>query len=829
MKIFTRIQLPEFCTKILPLFVFLMFALSGLGLVASPQAQAADKISWQWVGNGMASDVAIGGNGKVWILAQKSNKYGFPMQRWDGKWVTVKYEGYFIDVDTHGKAYTVNYRKHLVSWSGTKPIPLQFQGNAIAFAPGGKAWIISSQSIGGGFKLYKHADGHFNINDHSWNPVSASGTKIGVDNFGNAWVVNQANGIFRHDGKTAIKLPGQAKDIAVGADGTVWIVDLKTGNPMRWDGQKWISGGTIKLTAIAVDPLGLPWGVGADGKVWADKRSKSIKNVVVDADKALDSAQAAWKKAAAANLKKIAAAEAAKKKLEDAAAKKAAAAAKAAKYSGPKPPKGYILPQLCGGVDQPACQLSAAWYQGKVQKKKPSGAFFDPRKGGEYWKCPGNRPRRTLYAVTDHRACATKKLWPFEKLSPATFVSKSSNPKPAGAFIDIRKGGEYWKCPAGFWRNVNAVTNKAACTVDVGKNCDAGNIAIAGVLFKGEDITKYKCYKKLACGKENGRPCQFTERLPSCNKGLAEDFIDNKCINTTLAACLTGARAVKYSIKLVEGLTPLEKEIIKIVKQMSDDMISVIPGLKKAVQATEKEMKKLATDAEDAAKKELDKMLAKVKIFKKIETTMETLATTVHKNKEPIIDLVTQDDFCYMKSHDRATAMGKLLGSDLRKVKLAMSTPGPLDGLFIKSAHAATKPTSFSIGLSAGPTKDHITVGIGFDYVFDTTGKSAFYMTGSVGATSGGDSDIDVSLDVGIMPDTAYNGAGGSSISLGYGADFGSGLSVSNDISMNLNWGDKKTPVSFGGVSLGFGEGGDTSGLDFTGSFSQSVMIADMD
>lgn len=78
------------------------------------------------------------------------------------------------------------------------------------------------------------------------------------------------------------------------------------------------------------------------------------------------------------------------------------------------------------------------------------------------------------------------------------------------------------------------------------------------------------------------------------------------------------------------------------------------------------------------------------------------------------------------------------------------------------------------------------------------------------------------------MPDTAYNEADGSGISLGYGVDFGnSGIAVSNDVSLNLNWDDKKNPVSFGGVAIGFGAG-DTSSLDFTGSFSQSGMIADM-
>ena len=384
-----------------------------------------------------------------------------------------------------------------------------------------------------------------------------------------------------------------------------------------------------------------------------------------------------------------------------------------------KPPRGYIEPDKCGGVGQPTCELSRAWYLGKVKRSKPSHrAFIDPRKGGEWWECPSNRPRRTLYSVTDSRACATKSLWPNEKLSHAHYRGKTKNRKPDGAFVDIRKGGEYWRCPSGFWRNLNAVTNKAACTVNIGKNCDSGNIAIAGSLFKGEDITKYKCYKKLDCGNDQGRPCQITERLPSCNKGLAEDFIDNKCINTTLAACLTGIRTLHYTIKIVGGLTVVENEIIKIVSKMAEDLLYVIPGVKKAVKAGEKEMKKLANKAETAAKKELDKLISKVKVFKKIETTVQALSNTVHKNKKAIQDLMTNDSFCYMKSHERSAAMAKLLGSDLTK--------------------STSSPTSFSIGFSAGPTKDHITLGIGIDYVFDTTGKSAIYLSGSVGATTGG-------------------------------------------------------------------------------------------
>ena len=264
------------------------------------------------------------------------------------------------------------------------------------------------------------------------------------------------------------------------------------------------------------------------------------------------------------------------------------------------------------------------------------------------------------------------------------------------------------------------------------------------------------------------------------------------------------------------------------VKKMADGLKSAIPGLKEAVNAIDKEAKKAAHKAQRLANENLDKMLSKVKLFDKIQTTLKTLATTVRKNEKGIQKLLTSDKFCTMKSHDRASSMAKLLGADLRKVDLAGFNPGLLDGLLITSAHAASGPTSFSVGISAGPTDDHINIGVALDYVFDSTGKSAFYLGASIGATTGANSAMDVSLNVAIMPNTAYNEAGGSSISLGYGADLGKAVSVSPDISMNVNWNSKAHPVTFGGISLGFGKGGDTASLDFSGSFSQSVLIADL-
>ena len=54
-----------------------------------------------------------------------------------------------------------------------------------------------------------------------------------------------------------------------------------------------------------------------------------------------------------------------------------------------------------------------------------------------------------------------------------------------GSFFDPRKGGECWSCPSDYFRNANPVTHKAACTINVGKACDSGNVDVPG-----------KCYKK---------------------------------------------------------------------------------------------------------------------------------------------------------------------------------------------------------------------------------------------------------------------------------------------------------------------------------------------
>ncbi|MFO0722212.1 MAG: hypothetical protein U1E65_00430 [Myxococcota bacterium] len=90
--------------------------------------------------------------------------------------------------------------------------------------------------------------------------------------------------------------------------------------------------------------------------------------------------------------------------------------------------------------------------------------FYDPRKGGECWSCPKSKPRRTLYSVAGDKACATKEVFG-EKLSSADFEHKYKD-CTGGSFFDPRNGGECWKCPKGYSRTLEPVTSKKACEKD---------------------------------------------------------------------------------------------------------------------------------------------------------------------------------------------------------------------------------------------------------------------------------------------------------------------------------------------------------------------------
>lgn len=390
----------------------------------------------------------------------------------------------------------------------------------------------------------------------------------------------------------------------------------------------------------------------------------------------------------------------------------------------------------CGAENQKVCTTSKATYRGKVKTPKPKGAFLDPRKGGEWWKCPKNRPRRTAYAVTHKKACATKRIIG-EKLSKAEFKGKLFNPKPKGAFLDPRKGGEYWSCPRGYIRNLNPVTHSAACTAAPKYVCDGSNMAVRG-----------KCYKKGACGKRNQRPCLIVERIPSCNKGFAEDFIANKCIPQVVAGCLTLTR----SLKVVSGIG---KAFDKAAKQ--------IPGMKNNQKSRKSKQDAKAREYKSKEKKQGLLKLAsnEMKPFSKIAAEIDRIGSLVKKASKPVTSFFRDPSFCTMENSDKEK---RIAGFGL-KPRTGFQKASLIEDLFIRSAHAAPGEhffMTYDLGIAGGIGYG---AAFGLSFVTDYRGSNAGYV--SIGPSFVTNATIGGAFAIGFYPKASADSFAGWGWSFG--------------------------------------------------------------
>ena len=96
-------------------------------------------------------------------------------------------------------------------------------------------WVIGTPKVAGGYGIYHWVNGN-------WVNVPGAGVRIAVGPTG-PWVVNEYGNIFQFNGTSWDLKPGCAKDIGIGANGTVWVTGC--GNTdggegiHRWNGVGW--------------------------------------------------------------------------------------------------------------------------------------------------------------------------------------------------------------------------------------------------------------------------------------------------------------------------------------------------------------------------------------------------------------------------------------------------------------------------------------------------------------------------------------------------------------------------------------------------------------
>ena len=126
--------------------------------------------------------------------------------------------------------------------------------------------------------------------------MAGAGVAIAVEPGGNAWIVNDSQNIYQYNGPSFVQVSGKARDIAVGANGRVWILGNTavsggySSYRRKADNSGWgdpIPGGGVR---ISVDPSGNAWFVNDEQKIYKhngssfELRSGSARDISIGGD-----------------------------------------------------------------------------------------------------------------------------------------------------------------------------------------------------------------------------------------------------------------------------------------------------------------------------------------------------------------------------------------------------------------------------------------------------------------------------------------------------------------------------------------------------------------
>jgi hypothetical protein len=155
---------------------------------------------------GGARDIAVGGDGRPWIIGTDSAVY-----RWSGRdWERVDGTGVAISVDETGAPWVVSAEGQVYAWLNNRFV-LQL-GSARDIGAGRDVWIVAPD---GGVRQ---------LSSSGWGDVLGTGVRVSAGAPGIAWVVNDSGHIYKWENGAFEAMPGEAQDVASNIRGEVWMV-----------------------------------------------------------------------------------------------------------------------------------------------------------------------------------------------------------------------------------------------------------------------------------------------------------------------------------------------------------------------------------------------------------------------------------------------------------------------------------------------------------------------------------------------------------------------------------------------------------------------------
>ncbi|MCY3018698.1 MAG: family 20 glycosylhydrolase [Planctomycetota bacterium] len=136
----------------------------------------------------------------------------------------------------------------------------------VAIGPDGTVSAVGTTPDEGGFLLVRR-------NDAGWTQMgkAIAGSQIAVAPDGALWAVNSLHIIWACTGGAWRKVEGDVRQIAIGADGTVYALGLEPAaggsKVLKWTGGKWQVVAGAGAEVIAVAPDGALWTVNSGGEI----------------------------------------------------------------------------------------------------------------------------------------------------------------------------------------------------------------------------------------------------------------------------------------------------------------------------------------------------------------------------------------------------------------------------------------------------------------------------------------------------------------------------------------------------------------------------------
>jgi len=218
-----------------------------------------------------ADDIGIGKNGSVWITATDGS-----IHRWNGsKFEKMPGGAKRVAVAPDGNAWVVNSGGEIHRFNNATNQYTRIDGGArdIGVGADGSVWRIGMSVVPGGYDIYQW-------NGTSWDKRPGGGVRIAVDPAGIAWVVNDTGTPRRWNNGNWQSLSGEAQDIGIGADGSVWYTGKGNGTVYQWTGSGWVQKSGAGRN-IAVSPAGDPWVVNADGEIYRSGPAVIANNTLI--------------------------------------------------------------------------------------------------------------------------------------------------------------------------------------------------------------------------------------------------------------------------------------------------------------------------------------------------------------------------------------------------------------------------------------------------------------------------------------------------------------------------------------------------------------------